>query len=181
MFISRNEDGGSIRRAGRTALLAALNWEFPAGSVSEVLAVPVEVGRPEAWAWAARDQSDPFQAEVPPSIQVVSSPDRNLDGVLIRDQLAIFSGHGCDVWSGILWPALIAFPEIAAKQYNLTNEMSTDERLMLACCVAVLQGPDILILDSQALGAGGKVSPRLRHRLESVASVLQIAIVISAR
>lgn len=121
---------------------------------------------------------DPFARVMGPRVASVPSAHRILDGVRVRDQLAIFSGHGCDVWNGVLWPALVALPEIAALQFKPTNSLRPDERLLLACGVALTGNPDVLLLDLASAVQERRTSAQVRQRLGEVADMLQVAIVI---
>lgn len=131
-----------------------------------------------SWGWAGALESDPFQARTGPQVASAADPDRNLDGALAREQLALFSGHTCDVWNGVLWPALIALPELAAVQYLPTSALPPLERQLLAIGVGVIQSPDILLVAAPADGFSPQEKAIVLRRLAELAEIQKISVVV---
>lgn len=175
MHLVPHDTDSFARWAGRKLCFLPANAELALGSLHDLRSADAVA---ENWTWMPGGLVDPFAPLNGPGVASVPSAHRNLDGVRVRDQLAIFSGHGCDVWNGVLWPALIALPEIAYLQFEPTNTLRPDERLLLACGVALVGNPDVLLLDLSSAVQERRASPRVRQRLGEVADMLQVAIVI---
>jgi hypothetical protein len=131
-----------------------------------------------SWGWAGALESDPFQTRSGPQIASAADPDRNLDGAQAREQLALFSGHSCDVWNGVLWPALIALPELAAVQYLPTSALPPLERQLLAIGVGVVQTPDVLLVVTPAVGLSPREKAIVLRRLAELAEIQKISVVL---
>lgn len=175
MLFAPDYTNAPSRWVGRKLRFIPANAELTLGTLHDLRKADAVAGN---WAWTPGEMVDPFAPVTDPRVAAVPPAHRNLDGIRVRDQLAIFSGHGCDVWNGVLWPALIALPEIADLQFEPTNSLHPDERLLLACGVALVGNLDVLVLDLATAQQERRVSPLVRYRLGEVADMLQVAIVI---
>lgn len=175
MLLASDDTVSSARWVGRKLLFLPSHAELSLGSLQDLQVADAAAGN---WSWMPGEMVDLFAPVTGPRVASVPPAHVNLDGVRVRDQLAVFSGHGCDVWNGVLWPALVALPEIAERQYEPTNSLRPDERLLLACGVALVGNPDVLLLDLAFAAQERRASPFVRQRLGEVADMLQVAIVI---
>jgi hypothetical protein len=175
MLLAPDDTDASARWVGRKLRFLPANAELALGALHDLRSADAVAGN---WAWTPGEWVDPFAPLTAPRVASVPPAHRNLDGVRVRDQLAIFSGHGCDVWNGVLWPALVALPEIADLQFEPTNTLRPDESLLLACGVALVGNPDVLLLDLSSTVHERRASSHVRQRLGEVADMLQVAIVI---
>lgn len=162
--------------------------DVPVGVVTQLVATgddfagwAAQLSDGASWRWASEAQNDPFHSRAEPHVATASSPDRNLDGARVREQLALFSGHGCDVWNGVLWPALIGLPELAAAQYLPANALQPLERQMLAIGVGIVQSPDILIILGAGEGFTDQEKGTVLRRLSELADAQRISVVLLSK